>query len=205
MIVDDRHFAYLSLQKGSLDRLKGDRAAWQRAYETSLAEDLAGMRPFLPATCRNVLDIGSGLGGIDALLNRHYGGGLDVRLLDGVDDPPVMTLHRKSFNSMAVARDFLDRNGVSGFGFYSPAEARAATPVVGIEFDLIISLGSWCFHYAPSEYLEFVYRCCTPRTVLLLDVRADKPEWRAQLHTRFFEVACAKASRKFNRLVLRAA
>ena len=69
MIVEDSHFAYLKLQKGALHGLADDRAAWLAAYQQSLVEDLASMAPYLPETCRNVLDVGSGLGGIDVLLS----------------------------------------------------------------------------------------------------------------------------------------
>ncbi|MBR1150091.1 hypothetical protein [Bradyrhizobium sp. JYMT SZCCT0428] len=199
LIVDDSHFAYLKLQKGSLDHLKDDRAAWHAAYEQAQGDDYDSLVPYLPPVLagRHVLDVGSGLGGIDVLLDRHYGG-IDVHLLDGVDDPPEMTLHRRTFNSMKVAGDFLTRNGVHQWSYV------ALPPVAARPMDIVISLGSWCFHYGPSEYLAFVYRCCTSRTVLILDVRADRPEWRVELQSRFYEVGCAKASRKFNRLVFHA-
>jgi len=207
MIVDDSHFEYLKLQKGALHALIGDRAAWLASYEQSLAEDMASLAPYLPAACRNVLDVGSGLGGIDVLLDRHYGG-LQVRLLDGVDDPAVMTFHNRTYNDMVIAGDFQHRNGVEKFGYYS-------TPPKGpVDFDLIISLGSWCFHYGPSAYLAFVQKCChgpvddanaaggkRAGTVLILDVRADKPLWRQELREAFREVGVARAARKFNRLV----
>lgn len=195
MIVEDPHFEYLKLQKGALHSLIGDRAAWQRCYEQSLGEDLASMAPHLPATCRNVLDVGSGLGGIDVMLNRHYGGSLAVRLLDGINDPAVMRLHRRTYNDMVIAHDFQRKNGVESFSYYS------IPPHGPTEFDLIISLGSWCFHYPPSSYLAFVRACCHPGTVLILDVRADKPSWVDELRNTFDEAGCALSKRKFNRLV----
>lgn len=203
MIVDDNHFAYLSLQRGALADLAGDRAAWSAAYAQSLQDDLASMAAHLPARCRTLLDVGSGLGGIDVLLNRHYGGAVHVRLLDGLDDPAVVKLHRKTYNSMAVAADFLGRNGVDYLGCYSTACAGA--PADGPACDLIVSLQAWCFHFAPEAYLGFVQRRCRPGTVLILDVRADKPLWRMQLAEAFREVACARAARKYNRLVFHAA
>lgn len=202
MIVDDSHFAYLALQKGSLDHLKDDRAAWLAAYEASLEFDLATMMPFLPHKCASILDIGSGLGGIDVMLNRHYGGGLKVRLLDGVDDPPEMRLHRKTFNDMRVAEDFQNRNGVLDFGFYSPAAAAANMPSP-IKFDLIISLGSWGFHYAPKIYMHFVRQVSHGNnggTVLIADLRNGKPHWCEQI--RYFDRKAVALSRpKFERVV----
>jgi len=197
MIVEDSHFEYLKLQKGSLHQLVGDRAAWQAAYEQSLGEDLASMEAHLPETCRSVLDVGSGLGGIDVLLNRKYPG-LQVRLMDGTNDPAVMTFHNRTYNDMMIAGDFQHKNGVAKFGYYS------IPPKGPVDFDLIVSLGSWCFHYGPTAYLSFVKQCCHAGTVLILDVRADKPLWREELRETFTEIACAKAARKFNRLVFHA-
>jgi SAM-dependent methyltransferase len=204
VIVDNSHFAYLALQKGSLDHLKGDRAAWHSAYDRALQDDFESIAPHLPLSCNSVLDIGSGLGGIDVLIDRHYGGVM-VRLVDGLADPPVLHFHNRTFNNMAVAEDFQRRNGVVDARGWDAAvcqhKAYAGLPEA---FDLIISFGSWCFHYPPEVYLDMVGRLSGPNTVLILDVRADKPLWRSELGQAFREVACAKASRKFNRLVFHA-
>lgn len=199
MIVDDNHFAYLKLQRGALDHLAGDRAAWRVAYQDSLTADLETMLPHLPEHCGNVLDVGSGLGGIDVLIDRQYGGDVYVSLMDGIDDPPELKFHNCTYNDMKVARDFLTRNGVVRCGYYS-------TPPRGaVEFDLIVSLQSWCFHYGPSAYLSFVRQCCHPETVLILDVRTDKPHWREELVDAFgAEVAVALSRPKFERLVFHA-
>jgi SAM-dependent methyltransferase len=203
VIVEQTHFAYLRLQKGSLDHLAGDFPAWLVAYERSLRDDFASLEPHLPDRCDSLLDIGSGLGGIDVLLDRHYGGGVHVRLLDGIDDPPVMTRHAQPYNSMVVARDFQHKNGVRYLGCYPPLAARSGA-VDGFVCDLVISLGSWCFHYPPANYLDFVARHVRAGTVLVLDVRADRPLWREQLSEAFVEVAVALERPKFNRVVFHA-
>jgi SAM-dependent methyltransferase len=199
LIVDDSHFAYLKLQRGRIEALASDRAAWLEAYARTLDEDLASIEPHLPATCRNLLDVGSGLGGIDVLLNRHYlattGNPLEVALLDGIDDMPEVSFHDRTYNDMAVAIDFLVKNGVEHC-YFVPLPPREAKP-----FDLIISLQSWCFHYPPAAYLEFVKGCVHRDSVLILDVRADKPLWRDELRQSFTEVAVALSRPKFNRLV----
>ncbi|WP_409188439.1 hypothetical protein [Bradyrhizobium sp. RDM4] len=201
MIVEDSHFEYLKLQRGALHDLSGDRAAWCAAYEASLEQDLASMRPFLPEHCRVLLDVGSGLGGIDVLLNRHYGGGVHVRLLDGLADAPLVRQHRETYNHMAVAADFQHKNGVEYLGCYSVNHGLAPPAADGLAYDLVVSLASWCFHYPPSDYLSFVAARCHAATVLILDVRADKPLWRGELADTFREVGCALSRRKFNRLV----
>lgn len=177
MIVDEEHFAYLSIQKGGLHHLVTDYDAWKRAYEDSLLDDLEDLRGCFPV--KSVLDIGSGLGGINALINEENGGEVDVCLLDGANDPPIMNLHRNTFNNMRVAADFLRKNGVHSVSFEPPAAPQSRP------FDLIISLGSWCFHYEPETYLEFVMGCFVPGTKLVLDVRRDKPRWQKTLAEAF--------------------
>lgn len=192
MIVDDNHFAYLKLQRGAIADLAGNRAAWQAAYERSLRDDLNSMAHFLPEHCSSVLDVGSGLGGINAKLALRYGADLEVNLLDGWSDPPVMKAHNQTFNDMVVAADFLQRNGVQHI-------MSGQRPV-----DLIISLQAWCFHFAPALYLPFVKACCRRETVLILDVRKDKPEWRRDLEREFVQFGWALDSLKFDRLVFHA-
>jgi len=204
MIVNDEHFAYLRLQKGRLEPLSNDRKRWQVAYEHDLASSYEEMRPYLPARCWGFLDIGSGLGGIDVLLSRHYGGTPFVNMLDGEDDPPEMRLHRETFCSRRVAKDFLRVNGVrlDRIRYFSPdtppGELRAP-------YDLVLSLGSWCFHYEPAVYLDAITRPggLDQGAVLIVDLRRDKPEWAAQLSRAGFRgKAIIRDAPKYQRLVM---
>lgn len=182
--VDPEHFEFLRLQKGSLDNLAGDRVAWHLAYELDLALTFGQISPHLPPRCAELLDVGSGLGGIDVLIRRHYqtsGQAIGVSLLDGMADPPVMNLHRETFNDMRIAKNFQVKNGLSALKFAAyPAQAQ---PPVKFDdrFDLVVSFGSWCFHYPPALYLVAVYRALAPGATVILDVRAGKPTWLRQL------------------------
>jgi hypothetical protein len=113
IVVSDEALPYLVAQKGRLQPLAHDRDAWLMGYRQALDRDFALIRPHLPAPMLDhavrVLDVGSGLGGIDVLIERHYrdaGTGAQITLMDGVADPPVMELHRKTFNDMASRRAF---------------------------------------------------------------------------------------------------
>jgi len=199
VIVNDAHFAYLRLQKGSLEPLAHDRALWHAAYEADLWRTYSEIHPYLPESCSGAsLDVGSGLGGIDVLLSRHYGGELRVNLLDGEHDAPAMTLHRQTFSSEAVARDFLSMNGVrpDRIGYSTPA-----SPDFTLVWDLVLSLGSWCFHYAPDVYLPRLLEGggLHTDTVIILDVRRDKGEWTSQLIAHLREVASIRITNKWAR------
>jgi len=197
VIVKDEHFAYLRLQKGSLEPLAGDRPRWHEAYEADLWRTYYEIRPHLPFNCFASLDIGSGLGGIDVLLSRHYGAGLTVNLLDGKHDAPEMKLHRQTFSSEAVARDFLTVNGVRAdrIGYFTPDSTTSVLP-----WDLVLSLGSWCFHYEPNVYLPWLLDGrLHADTVIILDVRRDKGEWTSQLNAHLREVHSIRITNKWAR------
>lgn len=212
--IDDAHFEYLRVQKGNLDNLTGDRIAWHKAYEEGLHAQLATFRDYLPEKCDRLLDVGSGLGGIDILVRRLYqerGQDPHVHLLDGNGERPVVDLHRVPFCSMRVAEDFQVRNGLKPDRFgYWPAEnfgkpfgSSSGAPDTG-QYDLILSSGAWCFHFPPSEYLN-VFRngWIHDETIAILDVRNNKPEWRRQLENVFDEVWVAKVTAKWTRIVYR--
>src|SRR5690606_17055673 len=147
------HFEYLRIQKGNLDLLGRDFPRWLDAYNLDIRSTFEDVLPWLPATCGEILDVGSGLGGIDVLLSRHYrarGEPPGVTLLDGLDDPPVVQLHRKTFSNARIARNFHWKNGTSllKFSCVAPWVERFEHP-----FDLVVSFGAWCFHVAPEVYL----------------------------------------------------
>lgn len=201
VIVEDHHFAYLRLQKGKLHDLSDNRALWHAAYEKDLRETYEEIAPFLPLDCWGLLDIGSGLGGIDLLISRHYAGQTFIHLLDGEDDPPVMRLHRETFNDMRVARDFLVKNGIRSdhFGYLTTRDQLVPKP-----YDLVVSFGSWCFHYEPNVYLPLLVGGggLHEGSIVIVDLRRDKEDWRAQFwDAKFRNVAVVRESKKFQRVV----
>lgn len=204
--VSDAAFEYLKLQKGNLHRFASDRAQWLEAYRADLARTYEEIAPHLPPRCWGILDIGSGLGGIDILLARHYVRAGEkqpwINLLDGEDDPPVMKLHRETFNNMRVAQDFHRDNGIrcDQFAYYTPSSPSLPKP-----YDLVVSFGSWCFHYPPATYLKLLLKGggLHRDTVVIVDVRKDRPAYWEQLEEHFEVVATIRDARKFDRVALR--
>lgn len=156
------------------------------------------MQPVLPKSCGALLDIGSGLGGIDILLNDWYGHIPNIMLIDGADDAPVVKTHNQTFNSHAVSESFLTLNRVpwESLLFCAPESRWPSRP-----YDLIISLNSWCFHYAPEVYLDRVLERCHPATRIIVDVRRHKSEWHRHLRYAFKEGPTIIEGRKFQRKV----
>lgn len=196
--VTDDAFEYLVIQRGRISELSSNRTLWHEAYEHSLDLDFASIEKFLPPAADRIMDIGSGLGGIDILLARHFRQP-EIWLVDGDDDSPVVILHAKTFNCMQTARRFLSRNGVASVVTMSPGMDQLAAPC-----DLIISLQSWCFHYAPVTYIGWAKACSKPGTILIVDVRKRYVWWRKELAAAFKEIGVAIAGEKFDRVVYQA-
>jgi hypothetical protein len=187
-------YPYLVAQRGALDDMKGDPETWSAKYCDVLSSEFRSIEPHLPKTCHAILDVGSGMGGIDALINAHFGGDCEVCLLDGVDDPPAVELHGSTFNNMRIAKNYLELNGVKRFAFIDANDAhRHAT----VRADLVVSFKSWCFHYAPERYLDLVLLACHPETVLILDIRRDRPEWLKTVQEHFLCTDLVYAGIKF--------
>lgn len=203
LTVSDEQFEYLRSQKGSLFDLSQDRVRWLAAYEADLWKTYCEIREYLPSPCWGVLDIGSGLGGIDALLTRHFADNPPyIHLLDGEQDSPRMRRHRQTFNNMRVAKEFLRDNGVrpDRFGYFTCGAENLPRP-----YDLVLSLGSWCFHYPPDVYLPLLLAGggLHRDSVLIMDVRNEKPEYEQQLEQALTRVAVIRNSKKFTRAVYR--
>ena len=181
--VSNEAFSYLRLQKGKLQPLEHDRKAWEAAYRQQLTETFSVLRPHLPvmehvgADC--FLDVGSGLGGIDILIHRHYGGEMTPILMDGIADAPLArstkngNLHAHTFSHAAVADAFMRDNGVIPVMFVDP---RMPQPL-SVPVPLVVSFGAWCFHFPPEMYLDYVKANVRKGATLILDVRKSKPEW----------------------------
>jgi SAM-dependent methyltransferase len=170
-------YPYLVAQRGALDDMKGDPGTWCAKYIDVLYSEFRSIEPYLPKQCRSILDVGSGLGGIDALLNEHYGGDCQVTLLDGIADPPQVTQHSSTFNHMEVAQTFLLMNGVQRVDWIDANDPAAR---VARTYDLIVSFKSWCFHVDVDRYLPLVLTACVAgHTQLLVDIRGGR---QATLH-----------------------
>ena len=148
-----------------------------RAHKTEMMGVLDTMKTSLPTQSRSILDIGSGFGAIDLLLFHHYEGAPNIHLLDKDDIAP----HKSSgfhdsaesfapYNSFAYTRSFLERNGVPGDKIATTDIATETFPQEE-QFDLVLSLLAWGFHFPVSTYIDDVYNTLSPGGTLIMDVR----------------------------------
>jgi SAM-dependent methyltransferase len=197
--IFDTAYDYLVTQQGSLDPLKDDRAKWAVAYEEMLRDKFDSFKLYIPVPCRNVLDVGSGMGGINILVHEYTKA--DIYLLDGIKDQPIVKRNWQTHNSMQVAQKFLAVNGVALAGWFSPALRLHAAKKVRPKFDLVISLGAWCFHLPPRQYLAFVAEHMGPSGRMVVEVRIDREDYDAELKEKFNLVDVIHKARKYERRV----
>lgn len=197
LTIEPSHWEYLKIQHGSIasEENLADFTKWQAAYEASLQKLFDNIRPHLPEDCGSILDIGSGLGGVDILLARHFGGAT-VGLLDGTDCPPHTHAANLPFSNAAVAMDFHAKNDSKFVSCYWPAPPPAE------HFDLVVSFAAYAFHIAPFEYLGMLLNVVRPHTVMVFDVRKKK-EFLAPLVTAFGKPQVIFDAAKFVRCVFR--
>ena len=196
MIIEPRHFEYLAIQRGEVSDERHDFSAWKVAYERSLMRIYASIRSSLPDRCASVLDIGSGLGGIDVLLAKHYGR-LDVCLLDGLDDEALVHRHAEPFSNREVALDFQAKNGNLDVTYCWPVPPPRT-------FDLIVSFAAWCFHIEPARYIDAVKAAMHSSTTLILDVRS-RTDWHDQLRAAFGRPVILHQEQKYFRMAFNCA
>jgi len=189
--VPEAALPYIGLHR---THLRGDLG---RQYAQDVASDYELIKPFLPEKGQATLDIGCGMAGIDVLLWRHYRNPI-IHLLDGTGDTPVRVLYQPAmapYNSMAVARQLLEGNGVPGDHIVEWAPDPALTLP---QCDLIVSLLSWGFHYPVSTYLALVERCLRPGGRLIIDLRRGQGGLD-ELDQRLWCVEILSSSVKFDR------
>lgn len=200
--IEDYHFDYLEIQVGEIQHFAADKRVWYTAYRESLRRRYESIKNHLPIECESILDIGSGLGGIDVVLSQHYDGVPEVCLMDGLDDAPRVRAHSQTFNNMSIAMDFQRVNGVKKVTFMEALAYSKTTSLKARKFDLIVSFQSYCFHYEPALYLAFVRACCHDDTVLIFDVRKEKSQWHKTLLENFERIAIVHEGKKFERWLM---
>lgn len=177
MKISDDAFKYLYVQRGEVsDSLQQGRIEWERAYADSLAGIMNQITPFLPVSAKNLLDVGSGLGGIDMLI-RKATNVKEVFLLDGADYPAEVVRHSTPFNSHAVTQQFWGDNGA-----YRPVciDSMEHFPEKA-KVNLLVSFASWCFHFPPDTYLYDIVNHLSRNTTVVLDLRKDRDDWYNEL------------------------
>lgn len=168
MIVSDAAIPYIKLQRTDYCQ----QANIKQLFSEDMKREFQRILPFLPVAARSILDIGCGVAGIDVLLYKHYGS-VDICLLDKTEMAESLTYGLKEtpefYNSLQVAKEMLELNGVDTKNIFTQEAVNHLICFDGREFNLVISLLSWGFHYPIEGYLTQVTQRLNGS--LILDVR----------------------------------
>lgn len=147
----------------------------RQAFCDDLENDFLMIRKYLPQNAKSILDIGCGVAGIDALISEYYKDDLGVFLIDKtvIDKKVFYDFENKGsfYNSLDISRDLLAMNHVGVKNIFLQDATEDNQINFENQFDIIISLISWGFHYPISTYLSTVYFKLNEGGVLILDVR----------------------------------
>jgi hypothetical protein len=192
---------YLQIQIGAIARI-ADPKKWYEAVCDFIDDQIGSLTPaLLPASDKGgrLLSIGAGMGHIELVIQRCWsqaGQTLVVEIVDGTDDKPVVKYHREPFSNAAAADIFWKANGGVIDGYYNPGTLPKHLP----QQDIILGLGSWGFHFSPETYLKWVLPMVHAETVLVMDVRKRKPEWKARMSRYFDQVQVLQEDEKRERI-----
>ena len=143
-------------------------------YEIELAKTYDGFKEFLPKDAKNILDIGCGMSGIDVFLSKHYDHKVKIHLADkhGIS-PKILSgfaTDKDSFShyhNFDYAIELLTINEVPKENIIEHNLLRKEFPTD--EFDVVISLLSWGFHYPIRDYVPNVSK----GGIIIVDVRKN--------------------------------
>lgn len=193
LAIKKASFDILLNQRGDLYHLRGDKQKWMDAYHEEIQKTIYQIN-FAPS---HVLDIGSGLGAIDVCLARLYSS--HCTLVDGEKEDLKVKRHAEPFCNRDAVEEFFGDNEVQRerWQYLAPEQISDSDPL----YDLVISTRSWCFHYPPEAYLSYVQRHTVPASIILVDMRRHKKEWRERMRASFEEMGVCEEHEKFLRIV----
>lgn len=156
----------LSMRKGP-----DDLQELFKIYEGRMLHYFEHMEPFLSnIEFKSVLDIGSGLAGIDALIANAFGI-KEFHLMDGSSLGEKLNKYNdfvpEAWDDVARGEQFMRAN-VSDDVVIKTYHANAD---LTIPVDLIISLKSWAHHYPAYAYMDLAKRSLNPGGYIIVDIR----------------------------------
>lgn len=139
-------------------------------YTSRVREEAEQLRPWLkPVT--SFLDIGCGLGLIDALIAEITEAKF-IHMMDGEGDNSNRVM---GYNDGTKAWADVNVGGrLVAANTKAVVYVHVADPKKRIEVDLIVSFKSWAHHYSVHEYLALAQRSLKPGGRVIIDLRNGK-------------------------------
>ncbi len=175
-------------------------------YSQEIQDDYELIQAYLPAQCSSVLDIGSGIGGIDVILLKHYGFKPDIFLFDlnRIDTNLYYEFHTHAaaYNSFEIAETLLKLNGVPENKIHLFDVDQNSYLHLQNSFDIVVSYKSWGFHYPLKTYLSWVMTRLKKYSILSCDLRKNTGDLEL-LKQHFDEIIILNKGSKHSRILAR--
>ncbi|GEM_PF-581105 len=179
----------------------------RKLFSLDMEREYDIIKKYLPSHPNYILDIGCGVAGIDIMLHKHYISMVDLPhfyLLDKseVNSKVYYGLEKEAayYNSLDIAKQLLMVNGLMESHIHTQ-EVTGSPMFPGTQFDLVISLISWGFHYPTSTYIDEVYNNISTGGALIIDVRKGT-EGESQLEKKFGSIQIIFEAKKYRRILV---
>ena len=143
--------------------------------ENLFKNEIDTFKNFLPKNCKNIMDIGCGLGIINILLNKFYNDNTSFYLLDKnrIDNKIKygFSSNYESYNDLNETKRILLENNISENSLFIFDVDKDIQ--IDSKIDLVISLKSMGYHYPFETYLQLLRKCCNENTIFIFDVSVD--------------------------------
>ena len=122
-----------------------------------------------------ILSIGSGIGGLEILINKKLNSNISFIEKDYVSRKVKYgwdTKNKEAYNSLKLLNNFLLNNGIKEEQFNLFDFDKDNLP--DTSFDVIVSLYSLDYHYEFEVYKDYLSKVMKPQSILILDtIRPD--------------------------------
>lgn len=176
----------------------------KKEFRKEIVKEFDTFKRFLPKKADSILDIGCGVAAFEVLIDKYYNGKVSIFLLDKthVDENVYYHFHNKGsyYNSLSVAKQLLKLNGVDESRIFTQEATKDNKISFQYEFDAIISITSWGFHYPVSTYLDAAHSKLKKNGVLILDVRKNT-QGEEKIREKFGNCRTILDTKKFVRVV----
>jgi SAM-dependent methyltransferase len=138
-------------------------------FESKAERDYNTIKDWILPEYRSVLDIGSGLGGVDILIGNETNI-RTINIMDGDGTVEKTSSYRDDTSAWCdrkIAWDLISRN----VPFECIVKDYPPDSSLTIPVDLVISLKSWGHHYPVAVYLPLVERSLAPGGRVIMDIR----------------------------------
>lgn len=173
-------------------------------YTADIRSEYTSIQPALPSHAANILDIGCGMAGIDVFLFEHYDRLTRLYLMDKTRLDRIyygFEAEASFYNDKQLTKKFLMLNGVPESAFHFVEAVPGNIERLGMQFDLVISLIAWGFHFPLTTYLDEVLKSLRKGGRIIIDLRIES-DGEATLRSRNLPYECILEHEKYRRVCI---